>query len=317
MTQQAKHGLRADKRSRLRLRYKGKIIFLVAVVVAVAATGLAPAAADDGLLTAAPEQDTGTVDESAPAETPDLSPLTTVEPVTNVGTGTRAVSSTLAGLSVAVDMVGLAGKERTSNADGTTTIEDVTGGVNLTIQTDSTGFAVSAELAAVTSLHQLRFDVSLPDGATLELDYDGSIDVVDADGFTIGAFKAPWAHAADGTVVETSYTVEGRTIVQSVATADEALYPVVADPEFVWGWVTGTIYFNRAETGLICFSAYTALLAMRDHAPLWAATLIGTVIAVALVGVILLACSANMLGKCIKFKSYQPFAFVYSGDRCT
>ena len=161
--------------------------------------------------------------------------MATVEPVTNVGTGTRAVSSTLAGLSVAVDMVGLAGKERTSNADGTTTIDDVTGGVNLTIQTDSTGFAVSAELAAVTSLHQLRFDVSLPDGATLELDDDGSIDVVDADGFTIGAFKAPWAHAADGTVVETSYTVEGRTIVQSVATADEALYPVVADPEFVWG----------------------------------------------------------------------------------
>ena len=317
MTQQAKHDLRAGKRSRLRLRYKGKIIFLVAVVVAVAATGLAPAAADDGLLTAAPKQDTGTVDESAPAETPDLSPLTTVEPITNVGTGTRAVSSTLAGLSVAVDMVGLAGKERTSNADGTTAIDDVTGGVNLTIQTDSTGFAVSAELAAVTSLHQLRFDVSLPDGATLELDDDGSIDVVDADGFTIGAFKAPWARAADGTVVETSYTVEGRTIVQSVATADEALYPVVADPEFDWGWVTGTIYFNRAETALICFSAYTALVAMRDTAPLWAGTIIGTVILVALIGVALIACSANLAGKCIKLKSYAPYAFVYSGNRCT
>ena len=100
------------------------------------------------------------------------------------------------------------------------------------------------------------------------------------------------ARAADGTVVETSYTVEGRTIVQSVATADEALYPVVADPEFDWGILSGTIYFNRFETGLICFNAYTALVAMRDLTPLWAATLIGTVIAVALVGVALLASHA-------------------------
>ena len=316
MAQQAKHGLRAGKRRRLRLRYKGKIIFLVAVVVAVAATGLAPAAADDGLLTSAPEQDTGTIDESAPAETPDLSPLTTVEPVTNVGTGTRAVSSTLAGLSVAVDMVGLAGKERTSNADGTTTIDDVTGDVNLTIQTNSTGFAVSAELAAVTSLHQLRFDVSLPDGATLELDDDGSIDVVDADGFTIGAFKAPWARAADGTVVETSYTVEGQTIVQSVATADEALYPVVADPEFVWGWVTGTIYFNRAETGSLCFAAYTALSNMMAVAPVWAASVIGILIASMLLVVAIYACSVNVLGKCVKIKTTLAMS-THSGDRCT
>ena len=213
-------------------------------------------------------------------------------------------------------MVGLAGKERTSNADGTTAIDDVTGGVNLTIQTDSTGFAVSAELAAVTSLHQLRFDVSLPDGATLELDDDGSIDVVDADGFTIGAFKAPWARAADGTVVETSYTVEGRTIVQSVATADEALYPVVADPEFDWGWVTGTIYFNRAETGLICFSAYTALTNMMAVAPVWAVSVIGTLIAAMLLVVTIYACSVTALGKCVKIKTTLTMS-THSGDRCT
>ena len=286
-------------------------------MVAVAATGLAPAAADDGLHPGPGEQNTGTVDESAPAETPDLSPLTTVGPVTSVGTGTRAVSSTLAGLSVAVDMVGLTGKERTSNADGTTTVGGVTDGVDLTIQTGSTGFAVSAELAAVTSLHQLRFDVSLPDGATLELVDDGSIDVVDADGFTIGVFKAPWARAADGTVVETSYTVEGRTIVQSVATTDEAVYPVVADPEFDWGIFSGTIYFNRSETAWICFTAYSALVIMRDTAPLWAATLIGTVLLVALGGVAIVACTANLQGKCVKLKTYQPYAFVYSGNRCT
>jgi len=240
-----------------------------------------------------------------------------VEPVTSVGTGARAVASSLADLSVAIDMAGLVGKERVLNADGATTVANVTPGVDLTIQTKATGFAVTAQLASAASLHQLRFDVSLPDGATLELVGDGSIDVVDANGFTIGTFKAPWARAADGTVVETSYSVEAQTIVQSVATVDGALYPVVADPEFDWGILSGTIYFNRSETALICFAAYTTLLSMRDSAPLWAASLIATVIVIALTGVIVIACTANMLGKCIKLKTYNPYAFVYSGNRCT
>ena len=175
---------------------------------------------------------------------------------------------------------------------------------------------MSAELAAVTSLHQLRFDVSLPDGATLELDGDGSIDVVDADGFTIGAFKAPWARAADGTVVETSYTVEGRTIVQSVATADEALYPVVADPEFDWGWVTGTIYFDVAETGMICYAAYNSLVYMMAGAPFWALTVIGNVIAGMLLVVARFACSVKALGQCLKIKTTLAMS-ANSGSRCT
>ncbi len=284
------------------------------MVLAVAATGLAPAAATDNLLTEDGQQATGVVDESAAAEAPDLSSL---EAVTSIGTGARVVSSTLGEVSVAIDMAGLADRPRISNADGTTTVDEAMGGVDLTIRTDSTGFAVSAELASVTSLHQLRFDVSLPAGATLELVDDGSIDVVDADGFTTGTFKAPWARAADGTVVETSYTVEGRTIVQSVATVDEALYPVVADPEFEWGIFSGTIYFNRSETGWICFSAYTALTSMMQVAPLWAASLIATVIAVALTAVALFACTVNALGKCLKLKTYSPYAFVHSGSRCT
>lgn len=302
------------KPHRMMFTRTGKAVLFASVVLAVAATGLAPAAATDSPLTEDGEQATGVVDESEATDAPDLSSL---EAVTSIGTGARVVSSTLGGVSVAIDMVGLANKQRISNTDGTTTVDEAESGVDLTIQTDPTGFAVSAELASVTSVHQLRFDVSLPAGATLELVDDGSIDVVDASGFTIGAFKAPWARAADGTVVETAYTVEGRTIVQSVAAVDEALYPVVADPEFDWGILSGTIYFNRSETGLICFSAYTALTSMMQVAPLWAASVIATVIAVALTAVALFACSVNALGKCLKLKSYAPYAFVHSGSRCT
>lgn len=56
---------------------------------------------------------------------------------------------------------------------------------------------------------------------------------------------------------------------------------------------------------------------MMQLAPLWAASLIATVIAVALTAVALFACTVNALGKCLKLKSYSPFAFVHSGSRCT
>ena len=119
-----------------------------------------------------------------------------------------------------------------------------------------------------------------------------------------------------GTVVETSYTVEGRTIVQSVATTDEALYPVVADPEFVWGWVTGTIYFDVAETGMICYAAYNSLVYMMAGAPFWALTVIGNVIAGILLVVALFACSVKALGQCLKIKTTLAMS-EHSGSRCT
>ena len=293
-----------------------KILLFAVVAVAVTATSVTPAAADDDPLTAPGEtQQTG--GESSTAEAPDLPALTSVEPVTSVGTGTRAVTSNLADLSVAVDMADLVGKERTLNADGTTTVAEAARGVDLTIQTKDAGFAVSAQLASVASLHQLRFDVSLPDGVTLELVDDGSIDVVDADGFTIGMFAAPWARAADGTAVETSYAVEGRTIVQSVAVVDEALYPVVADPEFSWGRISGTIYFNLSETGWICGSGIYALNSMMTYAPLWAYSVVANVIATIVFIVVSTACAARASDRCLKLKSLPPFVGSHGGNRCT
>ena len=80
--------------------------------------------------------------------------------------------------------------------------------------------------------------------------------------------------------------------------------------------ISGTIYFNRSETGWICYSAHRALTSMMQVAPLWAASLIATVIAIVLTAVALAACTVNTLGKCLKLKSYSPYAFVHSGSRC-
>ena len=109
------------------------------------------------------------------------------------------------------------------------------------ITVEDTGFSVAAELESVESPHELRFDVSVPDDAILALTEDGSIDLIDEDGFTIGTFAVPWATAVDGSDIATSYHLDGQTIVQIVNTVTSELYPIIADPKFTWGWINGTI----------------------------------------------------------------------------
>jgi hypothetical protein len=56
-----------------------------------------------------------------------------------------------------------------------------------------------------------------------------------------------WAVDAAGRPVPTHYEVRDGSLEQIVDHAG-ASYPVVADPQFTWGWVTGTVYFTRSET---------------------------------------------------------------------
>ena len=75
---------------------------------------------------------------------------------------------------------------------------------------------------------------------------DYSVNVIDGNGAPAGHFDAPWAKDNAGNAVATSYLLDGNTIVQTVAHSGN--YPVVADPKYTWGWVTGTAYYNKAET---------------------------------------------------------------------
>lgn len=71
------------------------------------------------------------------------------------------------------------------------------------------------------------------------------------DDVELAYIKPPWAYDAAGNEIQTFYRIEGDTIVQEVHHAQAASYPVIADPTYVCGWVTCTIWFNRNETNLI------------------------------------------------------------------
>lgn len=114
-----------------------------------------------------------------------------------------------------------------------------------------------AVVAVMDSGNEARFDLGLPAGASLEQQPDGTIAVAtlstDAKATVDAIIKTPWAKDASGRSLNTSYTVEGNTLVQHVDTTN-AQYPVVADPSIVgWGFYTccaAVVYiqWSKSET---------------------------------------------------------------------
>lgn len=77
---------------------------------------------------------------------------------------------------------------------------------------------------------------------------DGRVAIVDADDLVLAVIDAPWAYDAQGSAVPAAYAIEGSVLTLKVDHDDTTAFPVLADPVFTWGWVSGTVYFDRSET---------------------------------------------------------------------
>lgn len=92
------------------------------------------------------------------------------------------------------------------------------------------------------------YDFTVGDASTeLSLNDDGSVTVTKSDGTWVNKISAPWAKDANGKDLETSYTVSGNVITQSVSLED-AVFPVTADPTAECGVGWCSVYLNRDET---------------------------------------------------------------------
>lgn len=80
---------------------------------------------------------------------------------------------------------------------------------------------------------------------------DGRVSVSDLEGNLIASVDAPWAVDAGGTSLETSYRVEGSTLIQDVQTDSGTAFPVVADPKYSTFPGYWTVTFNRAESATV------------------------------------------------------------------
>lgn len=148
-----------------------------------------------------------------------------------------------------------------------------------------------------------RFDLQLPTGAHLATNDSGGYDIFqdNGKGYTTlkGAISAPWAKDAHGKDVATSYKLEGGTLVQSIDTNSTTAFPVVADPHYTWGIISGTVYFNKSETRKIALGGGLAATIIASI-PAGFTTAAGITVA----AITTMANIAQSHKKCLKIKSY-------------
>lgn len=147
--------------------------------------------------------------------------------------------------------------------------------------------------------NRFEFPVTLPENARLESMDDGSVSL-NVNRLPNGGFQAPWAKDAAGNDIPTRLEIEGTTLVQIVDFDENTQFPVVADPRFYWGIVSGHAWFNREETRVMAEVGAGGIGGLP-----WLALVpppFSAVIASNLVNISAWAIAAQATGKCLALK---------------
>jgi sugar lactone lactonase YvrE len=108
----------------------------------------------------------------------------------------------------------------------------------------SGGIELFDQLRSADSPEQLRFDLELPDGATLQGDGYGGAEVTRA-GETIARVPFPTAVDAQGAQVPVTMQVDSSSLVLQVShRSEDFAYPILVDPSLVEDWYNCSWYNN-------------------------------------------------------------------------
>ncbi len=137
-------------------------------------------------------------------------------------------------------------------ADGTMVFEGRGDSPDLAVQNvEGVAMQVQTVLHSSDGANEFAYDFG-PDAVPV-LNDDGSVDLlVELGGggaaLSVAHIEAPWAADANGREVNTSYRVEGSSIVQELGLTGQEAYPVVADPKLGWTWKGPTLFLNKTDT---------------------------------------------------------------------
>lgn len=167
--------------------------------------------------------------------------------------------------------------------------------------------------------HAFRFPVQVPEGGKLEDMGDGTVSL-NVDRMPHGGFTVPWAKDANGQSVPTYLQVEGSDLVQIVEFDENTAFPIVADPRFDWGIVSGHAYFNKEETRMMAAAGAGGIAALP-----WIALIpppFQEVVLANVVNISAWAISAQATGKCLALKfgatgTWWPPAIGVNGEHHT
>jgi hypothetical protein len=131
-------------------------------------------------------------------------------------------------------------------------------------------------------------------------------------GKAAGRVHTPWAYDRLGNELPVNLKVAGLDgelfLLQLTLPSTRDRFPVTVDPHFTWGWVTGTIYFNKQETALFAVSVGAVNTMVSFVPPPW-----GTILKVYAALITAQAGTAIALGQCVSVNSVG-LVFRYSGS---
>jgi hypothetical protein len=215
-----------------------------------------------------------------------------------------------------------------TTASGTVVFADAHSTAATAVQATRDGLREVFTLRDASSPSDFAMPITLPVGGRMVPTETGGYDIVvpatAATAISTGSIEQPWAVDAVGKSLPTSFSWDGQRLTQHVNTAG-AVFPVVADPHYTWGWVTGTIYFNRRETANLrnrfaviaaawaVVGGFGAIPPAMPYAAAFATWMSAQSGAIASV-----ASNAYGDGRCMKLKIYGPAGVpqTYSGGYC-
>ncbi|MFF4537500.1 hypothetical protein [Streptomyces aureus] len=204
------------------------------------------------------------------------------------------------------------GEKEASSTSGTAVFAGRDDSVSTAAQaTTDGGFRALFTLEDANAPRQQSFKLTLPEGATTRQTAEGGLIVFDASGKITGGLETPWAKDANGAPVPTSYRVEGDTVTQVVEPGANAAYPIVADPKWTWGIISGTVYFNKKETAHLASNAgFVAVLFAAAPPPFDAYGILNAA------NISRVAWNAGSDGKCVEVKVPTFLPYEYKGGYC-
>ena len=116
------------------------------------------------------------------------------------------------------------------------------GGVTYDNNNDSTTTAlpksdgslqIATTITSAQAPSEYTYTITGSEGSHLQLEDNGMVSLLSADGNWEGGAAPPWAKDANGNPVDTTYSVDGNTLTQHIAFDETTAFPVVADPW--WG----------------------------------------------------------------------------------
>jgi hypothetical protein len=112
---------------------------------------------------------------------------------------------------------------------------------------------VNSVLADATAPTTYAYPLTVPVGAKVALQPDGSVVVTDADGYPLGGIAPAWAKDSSGAAVDTHYELNGTLLTQVISPGASTTYPVVADPYMGINVIDHVKWVSRDKRGKTLF----------------------------------------------------------------